>query len=69
MTNCLLTVEQAAGRIGLSVSTLNKYRMGTEGPLYVRMGRRRIGYRPEDLDRWLADNTHRSTSEYVRTRP
>jgi predicted DNA-binding transcriptional regulator AlpA len=62
----LLTVKEAAARTGLSVSTLNKIRMRFDGPRFIRIGRRRVAYRPEDLDAWLASNTHQSTSEYVR---
>ncbi|MBI1256572.1 MAG: helix-turn-helix domain-containing protein [Chloroflexi bacterium] len=60
----LLSVEEAAAHTGLAKSTLNKMRGTGRGPSFVRMGRRRIGYRPDDLDAWLDANTHRSTSEY-----
>ncbi len=50
---------------GLSVSTLAKMRLSGDGPPYAKLGRR-VVYRPEDIDAWIAQNRYRSTSEYPR---
>lgn len=60
----VLTPEQAAQALSLSPSTLAKLRLSGKGPTYCKMGRRKIGYRPADLELWVADRMHRSTSEY-----
>jgi hypothetical protein len=60
----VLTPEQAAQALCLSPSTLAKLRLSGNGPAYCKMGRRKVGYRPADLELWLADRIHRSTSEY-----
>lgn len=60
----VLTPEQAAEALSLSPSTLAKMRLSGDGPNYCKMGGRRVGYRPADLEAWLAARVHRSTSEY-----
>jgi excisionase family DNA binding protein len=59
----LLTVEEAAKRLRLSTSTLNKWRVTGEGPAFVKLGRR-VLYRASDLSDWLAGSTFGSTSGY-----
>lgn len=58
-----LRTKAAANYIGLSKSTLEKYRIYGTGPAYAKMGRVVI-YRGEDLDKWIDSNIRRSTSEY-----
>lgn len=61
----LLTTAQAAEHLGLRPQTLRKWRVTGDGPQYIRLGdspRARVAYRREDLDRWLADRTWRSTA-------
>lgn len=57
-----LPVEAAATHVGLSVSTLNKLRVFGGGPVFLKLGRR-VAYRIEDLDAWLAARLRRSTSD------
>jgi predicted DNA-binding transcriptional regulator AlpA len=57
----LVDVKAAARLLGLSESTLNKWRLRGEGPVFVRMGRA-IRYCPPDLDEWVKSNRRRSTS-------
>ncbi|MGI8307186.1 helix-turn-helix transcriptional regulator [Saccharopolyspora hattusasensis] len=47
-----LPTEEAAHYMGLSYSTLKKWRVTGDGPAYVRIGSR-IVYLIEDLDTWL----------------
>ena len=59
----ILNAAQAAERLSLSVSTLAKMRLSGAGPAYAKLGRR-VVYRIEDLDAWVAQNRYHSTAEY-----
>lgn len=48
----ILTTRQAAQYLGLSMSTLNKWRCYGFGPKYLKLGRA-VRYRLEELDRYL----------------
>ena len=61
----VLDATNAAKRLGLSISTLAKMRLYGTGPAYSKLGRR-VVYRPEDLEAWIAANRFQSTSEYPR---
>ncbi len=50
----LLNVREAAARLGLSKSTLDKMRCAGKGPRYVKSTDRAVRYDPEDLDAWIA---------------
>jgi hypothetical protein len=62
----LWTPQRVAEQIGASVSALAKGRMGI-GPLatlrYVRLGARRVAYRPADVQAWIETRLTRSTAE------
>ena len=58
-----LKVKDAATRLGLSASTLNKWRTQGRGPKFVKLGRS-VCYRTADIDAWLGDQVRGSTSEY-----
>lgn len=51
--DALLNVRQAAARLGLSKSTLDKMRGKGKGPRYIRSTDRAIRYDPKDLDAWI----------------
>ena len=57
MPEPLLTTAEAAAYLHLAVQTLCDWRWRGHGPAYIRLGRR-IRYRPEVLDAWLAAHTH-----------
>ena len=57
-----LNVAEAARRLGLSVSTLNKLRVFGGGPVFLKLGRR-VAYDPSDLEEWLASKRRSSTSD------
>ena len=59
----VLRTADAAKHLGLSASTLNKWRVDGRGPRFVKLGRS-VCYRPVDLDAWLAEQVRSSTSEY-----
>lgn len=50
----LLNVRQAAARLGLSKSTLDKMRGAGKGPRFVKSTDRAVRYDPVDLDAWIA---------------
>jgi predicted DNA-binding transcriptional regulator AlpA len=62
----ILRPPLAAAYVGLSVSTLAKQRLRGDGPKFVRLSPRAIGYLQGDLDEWLASRRCLSTSEYDR---
>jgi predicted DNA-binding transcriptional regulator AlpA len=57
-----LKTAGAAEYCGSSASTFEKMRLTGGGPVYSKLGRR-VVYRVEDLDAWLAANRRRSTSD------
>lgn len=64
MTNepITLTATEAAKLLGLAPSTLAKLRLGGNGPIYCKLGRR-VVYRREDLGAWLESRVARNTSD------
>jgi predicted DNA-binding transcriptional regulator AlpA len=58
-----LTQQQAAERLKLSQSTLEKFRCTGTGPAYLKIGRR-VTYLARDLDSWAESKRCNSTSEY-----
>ena len=59
----LLPVHQAADLLGISSQTLNKWRVTGGGPEFVKLGRR-VLYRRDALDRFVADRARPHTSAY-----
>ena len=49
----ILRTRQAAQYLGLSSSTLEKMRLAGDGPRFIRLGGRAVGYDVRDLDAWL----------------
>jgi excisionase family DNA binding protein len=62
-TQELLTTGQAAQRLGVSISYLNKLRLYGGGPVFVKIGAK-VLYDQTDLAEWIEARKHRSTSEY-----
>ena len=61
-----LSSPQAAEYSNLSESMLAKLRLSGAGPRYSKIGKR-VLYEVSDLDAWIADRKHSSTSEYARS--
>jgi predicted DNA-binding transcriptional regulator AlpA len=61
----ILSPDNAAKRVGLSVSMLAKMRCLGGGPAYLKLGRA-VRYRQDDLDAWLAARRVRNTSDAER---
>jgi excisionase family DNA binding protein len=58
----LLRPQEAAEYLGLGHSTLAKLRLTGSGPSFRKLGRS-VRYHLDDLDRWAAERSQRSTSE------
>ena len=65
MTSPNVSPESAAAYLSVSVSYLNKLRVVGGGPVYSKIGARRVVYRVADLDAWLAATRRKSTSEAI----
>jgi len=59
----ILRPPEAALYIGLSESTLAKQRLRGDGPRYVKLGSRAVGYSISELEAYLIACTRSSTSE------
>ena len=55
MPKRILRTPEAAEYVGLSPSTLEKKRLTGDGPRFIRLGGRSIGYDLSDLNNWLDD--------------
>jgi predicted DNA-binding transcriptional regulator AlpA len=62
-----LSVREAAEFLGLSKSWLDKKRLDSGGPEYLKLGRR-VVYDLNDLESWAASNRRHHTSEIARGR-
>lgn len=60
-----LRTPEAASRIGLAASTLEKMRVRGDGPSYLRLTPRRVVYAVDILDAWARSREFNSTSEYA----
>ena len=61
----LCTTQQAAQRLCLSPSTLNKWRLTGGGPRFIKLNSK-VLYDPADLDAWVDARKYDSTSEFDR---
>lgn len=53
LTSEMLTETEAAQQLGVSLRTLQRYRVAGTGPEWSRLGPRRIRYAKPDLAAWL----------------
>jgi predicted DNA-binding transcriptional regulator AlpA len=49
----ILRTPEAATYCGVSPSTLEKRRLTGNGPRFIRLGGRSVGYTLDDLNRWI----------------
>lgn len=50
----LLTTEQLAEFLGVSVRTVEDWRFDRKGPSHIRLGPRTVRYRSDEVLEWLA---------------
>lgn len=62
----LLNQRQAADLMGVSERTLECWRSRGGGPPFVKISRRAVRYRRQDIDQWVGERVQRSTSEELR---
>lgn len=62
----LLKQNQAASLLGVSERTLECWRSRGGGPPFVKISRRAVRYRRQDIDQWVGERVQRSTSEELR---
>lgn len=67
-SNIVISEPEAARRLGISPRTLQRWREEGGGPAFVRLGLRRVGYRPADLDAWVAARITGAAGEAAPTR-
>ena len=61
-TKRILRTAEAAEYLGLAASTLEKRRLTSDGPAFIRLGGRAVGYDIADLDGWLDRQRQQSTT-------
>ncbi|MBY0227597.1 MAG: helix-turn-helix domain-containing protein [Hyphomicrobium sp.] len=59
----VLTPKQAAELLGVTPEHLQRFRSEGGGPRFVLLGKRRIAYRPSDINSWLSSRVASSTAE------
>jgi hypothetical protein len=64
----LMSVQQAAIRLCVSTSYLNKLRVVGGGPPFIKIGAR-VAYDPADLTTWVAQQRRSSTSDQGHKKP
>jgi hypothetical protein len=57
-----LSRDKAADYLGLSIRTLDRFRVAGGGPLFWKGGSR-VLYDQQDLDIWVGERKRRSTSD------
>lgn len=62
-TTRILRTPAAATYVGLSASSLEKMRMTGDGPRFIRLGGRAVGYDVADLDDWLDQQKESTAAE------
>jgi predicted DNA-binding transcriptional regulator AlpA len=56
MADELLTTEELAGRLKVSIAAIESWRSSGEGPPYVRVVKA-VRYRLSDVDKWIEEQT------------
>ena len=59
----VVSERQAAAMTGLGHRTLQAMRLSGNGPAFVKLTERRIGYSVAELQRWISSRSMRSTAE------
>jgi predicted DNA-binding transcriptional regulator AlpA len=58
----LLTAPQAAERLGVPASILERWRGTGEGPAYIKLSGKYVRYQPADLEAFIEMNRRHSTA-------
>ncbi|AEV38408.1 helix-turn-helix transcriptional regulator [Pseudovibrio ascidiaceicola] len=60
--NALITEAAAADYLGISIRTIQAWRVRGGGPNYVKLGKA-VRYRPSDIQAWIEAHLTSSTSD------
>ncbi|QXM25477.1 helix-turn-helix domain-containing protein [Elioraea tepida] len=63
----LLSSDEVAEILGVSLRTLERMRIDGQGPAYVRLSPRRIAYAERDVIEWIERRRHRSRAAEARS--
>ena len=63
MKKRVLRTPAAAEYVGFAASTLEKMRLTGDGPRFIRLGDRAVGYDIRDLDAWLDERRDTGTDD------
>ncbi len=55
--------QEAADLLGVSTQTLRDWEKDGEGPTAIRIGKRSIRYREEDIESWLEEKAREQSGE------
>jgi len=58
----ILSARDVAAFLGIGMSTLSRWRQDPTFPAAIELGPRRVGWRREDLDAWIASRPRRHAS-------
>lgn len=58
-----LAEAQLDQQYGIKPRTAQRWRQSGEGPPYIRLGRRRVLYRRQDVENWLRERTYRHRAD------
>lgn len=61
MNNDVLTTNQLSKDLGISKSTLARWRLNGTGPKYIKFGHR-VLYKQSEIDRYMELNTFQGTA-------
>jgi predicted DNA-binding transcriptional regulator AlpA len=59
----ILSPQQTAEYIGLTIPTLQRQRTDGTGPRFLKLGARKVGYRLSDIRSWLDERVAASTAD------
>jgi predicted DNA-binding transcriptional regulator AlpA len=61
----VLSEHRAAELLGLSVRTLQRFRVEGRGPRFLKLGRKRVAYSETEIAAWLQSCQRESTSQQI----
>lgn len=59
----VVSERQAAAMTGLGYRTLQAMRLSGNGPAFVQLSKRRVGYSVAELERWISERSVQSTAD------
>ena len=63
MADIILTEGEFCRRYKVSARSAQRWRQTGDGPAWLRLGPRRVGYREADCEAWAASRTFRTRAE------